>query len=237
MEIATDDDKVTAPDDDKLLVRFEHLNWLHLRTIDIRAMRDLNRVWETLQAIRAVIPTIRWAAERVLDAAFFPIEWTGTGRVSKVMFSPQEWADAEIRELFGEVERTAAQSRAQSLLNLLKVMEPQVELQERECCQRWYAAGCERFAKLAPNAPALQLAMAGTVALSICLQTPATEPESGRITLEVGPGKYFAASYKYLTEPDAHVMMAATQEETLAAIYAVQAFCVRDILNRAEVTK
>ena len=111
MEIATDDDKVTAPDDDKLLVRFEHLNWLHLRTIDIRAMRDLNRVWETLQAIRVVIPTIHQADERVLDAAFFPIEWTGTGRVSKVMFSPQEWADAEIRELFGEVERTAARSR------------------------------------------------------------------------------------------------------------------------------
>jgi hypothetical protein len=50
-------------------------------------------------------------------------------------------------------------------------------------------------------------------------------------------GKQTRGSFNYLTGPDAQVIMAATKEENLAAIYAVQAFSVQDILNRAEVTK
>jgi hypothetical protein len=230
MEPATE---AIEPGDD-CLVHWGHLQWLHLRMIDLSAMRDLNRVWETVQAMRAVIPTIRAAATQVLNAQFFPIEWTGAGHVSTVLSPPQEWTDIETRELFGEMDEKAARSRAQSLLNLLKVMEPYLELAERACCEQWYAAGRARFAKLAPDAPALQLAMAGVVTLSIFLQLPATEPEGGQVALGV-TGEYLDAGFKYLTEPDIQVMLASSAEENFAAINAVHAILVHDIANRTQV--
>jgi hypothetical protein len=177
MEAATEDNKATKPDE-QMFVQWGHSQRWHLRTMDMDAMSDLGRVWNTLQGMRAIIPTIRWAASRVLDATFFPVEWTGAGRVFHGMMPPQEWTNVETRELFGEMDEGAARGRAKSLLNLIKLMELQIELQERDCCQKWYAAGRERFAKLAPDAPALQLATAGAVYLSICL--PVDLPASSR---------------------------------------------------------
>jgi hypothetical protein len=217
-----------APDDG---IRFSHLNWLRLRTIDMGAARDMNQVWETLQEMKAVLPTVRAAAARVLDAAFFPVEWTGAGRVPTAMLSPQKWVDVETRELFGEMDEKAARDRARSLINLADLMKLQIEGQERDCRRQWYAGGRDRFSRLSPDAPALQLAVAGAVALSICLQLPAGEPDSGRITLEPATGKHFRESAEYITEPDEQVMLASTVEEHFAAINAVHAIFVRG-LNR-----
>jgi hypothetical protein len=217
-----------APED---RVRFSHLNWLRLRTIDMSAARDMNRVWETLQEMKAVIPTVRAAAARVLDAAFFPVEWTGAGRVSTAMLSPQEWVDVETRELFGEMDGTAARERARSLINLTDLIKLQIDIGERDCCRQWYAGGRDRFSRLSPDAPALQLAVAGAVALSICLQLPASEPDDGRVTFEAPAGKHLAASFKYVTEADEQVMLASTVEEHFAAINAVHAVFIRG-LNR-----
>jgi hypothetical protein len=98
--------------------------------------------------------------------------------------------------------------RAQSLMNLIKTLELQIEIQEYECCRNWYAQGRAWFAELLPDAPALQLAMAGAMTVDNCARRG-------------GAG--------YMTEADAPIVLAATAAERETAIQAVNAIFAADV--------
>ena len=227
------------PATDSKTMRFDHTSWLRDQ---VAPWRDTESAWETAQAMREMAPALLAAAARVSVAETFPIE-PQTGffakfRVkpeyaSKRGMSPKDFIAAELTELFAEKDAAAARARGQSLEVMAELVPLTAQAIEKDCCEQWYAGGRAQFAKLAPDATALQLAMAGAVTLSIFLQLSATEPEGGQVKFEAG--KHFDVSFKYLTEPDTQVMLAASTEETFAAIRVVQEIFLRDLNNRAQV--
>ena len=193
--------------------------------------------------MRAIVPALLTAAARISVAETFPIEpQTGffakfrvkPAYASKRGLSPKDFIAAELPELFAEKDPAAARARGQSLAVMAELAILTAQVIEKDCCRHWYAGGRARFATLAPDATALQLAMAGAVTLSICLQLPATEPEGGHVALKVG-GEPLATSFEYLTEADAQAMLTASTEEISAAINTVHTMFVRDLNNRAQV--
>ena len=222
-------------------MRFDHMSWLRDQVAPWQN-HDTESAWENAQAMREIAPALLAAAARVSVAETFPLE-PQTGffakfRVkpeyaSKHGMSPKQFIAAELTELFAEKDAAAARARGQSVEVMAELVTLTAQVIEKDCCTQWYAGGRAQFARLAPDATALQLAMAGAVTLSICLQLPATEPEGGQVALKVG-GEHLDTSFKYLTEPDAQVMLTASAEETFAAINTVHTMFVRDLNNRAQ---
>jgi hypothetical protein len=91
------------------------------------------------------------------------------------------------------------------LLNLIKLMRSQIEILEHDFCRQWYAAGRKLFAERAPGAPALHLALAGIVGLSLYSQRSMntgymTEVDQAFVEGRFGRGGLSASSVAELNE-------------------------------------
>ena len=165
---------------------------------------DSVKDWDAAQELREIAPVLTSAVERIETAAVFPIikpttlraKLLGLKREMKRGMSPKDFAFAELRELFAEPNQATALERANSLKVLVELIIPTATLIERDACTKWYVGGRERFARAVPNAPALYLALAGSVSVSIL---------TGR------------RNWDFITEVDAHFVTTATAEDINAA--------------------
>lgn len=198
-------------EDNETSMQFQHMAWLKHQTDDMCRMKGNAEIWARLQELRALIPTMRWAAQRVRDAVSFPVEWTGVGKVRHYWsLTTQQWIEMETRELFGEPDQKDARWRAQSLICMAKMMELQIEIQENDICRRWYQEGRSWLAEISPGASQLYLHAAGLITVSECASD-------------------LKAAYRCIPEEDAEIYDKASEAEQSSAFPAVRAIFATEL--------